>query len=275
MDSATLQQALVGLPLGGLRYFDRVGSTNDEADRWARTGAPDLALVVADEQTSGRGRAGRRWFNPPGAALAFSLVLRELPGTRDEARHAPPEVVTRLTALGALATALALRETYGLPALIKWPNDVLLERCKLAGVLVEASWQGEELEAAILGVGVNVTPQAVPPDVLTSFPATCVQAGLGRPLSRQELLCAILSRLLEWRSRLAEIAFLQAWEALLAFRSEWVEVSIGQGSQDARQAQILGLDPQGRLRLRDRQGAIFSLHTGEVRLRPLNIDQET
>jgi len=109
MEHATLLHALDGLPLGGLRYFERIGSTNDEAAGWVGTGAPDLALVVADEQTSGRGRAGRTWFTPPGAALAFSLVLRSLPVTRGEAPHSHPEIVSRLTALGALARALALR----------------------------------------------------------------------------------------------------------------------------------------------------------------------
>jgi biotin-(acetyl-CoA carboxylase) ligase len=89
------------------------------------------------------------------------------------------------------------------------------------------------------------------------------------------LLYAILSRLLEWRERLAEAAFLQTWEALLAFRNEWVHLFTEQGAREPRQALILGLDSQGRLRLRDRRGAIFNLHTAEVRLRPMNIDQET
>ena len=126
-----------------------------------------------------------------------------------------------------------------------------------------------------LGVGVNVAPQAIPLDDQALFPATCVQAWLGRPLSRPELLCAILSRLLEWRERLAEAAFLQAWEALLAFRDEWVHVFTEQGAQEPHQALVLGLDSQGRLRLRDRQGATFNLHSAELRLRPMNIDQET
>ena len=80
MDERTLRKALSNIPLGGLRYFEQTGSTNDVALAWAAAGAPDLALVVAEEQTAGRGRGSHSWFTPPGAALAFSLVIRPLPG---------------------------------------------------------------------------------------------------------------------------------------------------------------------------------------------------
>src|SRR5512147_1345877 len=117
MDQASLQALLSGLPLGAVRYFDTVGSTNDLAARWADDGAPDLSLVAADEQTAGRGRLGRRWITPPGAALAFSLVLTDI-------RQAD---ILRYTALGALAVCDALNLTFSPlpPAQIKWPNDVI------------------------------------------------------------------------------------------------------------------------------------------------------
>lgn len=95
MQVTILEQSLSTLPLGATRFFDSIGSTNDEALRWARAGAPHLALVVADEQTAGRGRLGRRWYTPAGSALAFSLVL--LP------ESLPTNSLTRLTAQGALA----------------------------------------------------------------------------------------------------------------------------------------------------------------------------
>jgi BirA family biotin operon repressor/biotin-[acetyl-CoA-carboxylase] ligase len=268
MDFATLSQALSGLPLGGLRYYPQISSTNDEAAHWAEAGAPDLALVVADEQTGGRGRAGRRWFTPPGAALAFSLVLKDTPPT---AKSGTSAVITRLTALGALGVAESLQHDYGLDAQIKWPNDVLLGGRKVGGVLVEAGWLGDRPLAVILGVGLNVSPQSVPPEAETLFPAACLHTYLETPPSRPELLRQILARLIAWRPRLEEPAFLQAWEAHLAFRDEWVSVT--QGAEN-RQGRLLGLESDGRLRLQDRDGKHFSISAGEIHLRPLDTHQE-
>lgn len=278
MRHKTLEQALDGLPLGPLRYFEQVGSTNDEAAHWAGTGAPDLALVVANEQTAGRGRHGRKWYTPPGAALAISLVLKDLPDVPqvESTESSFPGTIARLTALGALAVAGALHQEYGLAAQIKWPNDVLLDRRKVAGVLAETHWLGERPSAAILGIGVNVTPKALPPQAALLFPATCVQAALGYPPERPHLLRAVLDHLLKWRARLGEPVFLRAWEELLAFRDEWVYV-VAENSlrePETRQGQVLGLDSQGRLRLRDRTGETFTLQVGEVRLRPLDIYQQ-
>jgi BirA family biotin operon repressor/biotin-[acetyl-CoA-carboxylase] ligase len=168
MDQTSLQALLADLPLGSVRYFATVGSTNDLAGRWVEAGAPDLALVAADEQTAGRGRLNRRWITPPSSALAFSLVLKN-----------PVEAdVLRYTALGALAVCDALNAALSpvLPAQIKWPNDVIATRRKLAGVLAEAHWQGESLTAVILGIGINVAPPSVPPDEQLNYPATCVES---------------------------------------------------------------------------------------------------
>ena len=261
MDENSLKQALSGLPLGPVRYFATTGSTNDEAARWAASGAPDLALVTADEQTAGRGRLERRWYTPPGAALAFSVTLRI-------GQSVVPSFVPRLTALGALSTCLALRQGYGLPALVKWPNDVLVEGKKLAGVLAEAAWQGERLQTAVLGIGINVAPASVPPEPDLNFPATCVETALGRPVERLELLRAVLGWLVDWRSRMNSSDFLRAWEGMLAFKGEWVEVAWE--GRPRLEGQVLGLDLNGGLRLKERSGQVHSLQSGEVRLRPVD-----
>ena len=264
MDLRALQQALADLPVGPLRYFAQTGSTNTDAALWAEAGAPDLALVVADEQTAGRGRLGRRWLTPPGAALAFSLVLR--PGAGELAP-------AHLTALGALAVCDALLEHYHLATQIKWPNDVLSERRKLGGILVEVSWQGESHKTAILGIGVNVTQASVPDEADVTFPATCVEACSGRPVDRLELLYAILRQLLDWRPRLGSEVFLNAWEERLAFRNEWVRVLPGSGGvlqPEFPEGQIQCLEADGALRLRNRAGQALTLHAGEVSLRPEN-----
>src|SRR5215207_7881393 len=135
MNQTELRKALSKLSLGDVRYFDSIGSTNNEALAWATRGAKDLSLVIADEQTAGRGRLDRKWFTPKGTALAFSLFLRP---TVDEKPH-----LTRIVGLAALAVAESLR-TRGLAAQIKWPNDILLMGHKVSGILVESVWSGED-----------------------------------------------------------------------------------------------------------------------------------
>lgn len=269
IDAQLLQQALKGLPLGALRFYAQTGSTNVDAARWVDAGAPDLALVVADEQTAGRGRQGRSWYTPPGAALAFSLALRSDPHRR--LSQEAPAHLARLTALGAVAVCQALDQLYGLPAQIKWPNDVLLHRRKVCGVLAEAYWQGEQLIAAILGIGINVSPASLPPNETLIYPATCVEAVLGRQVSRLDLLRSVLENLLRWRSRLDDPAFLYTWDGLLAFKGEEVAVFSGMQMTEPPEEEglLLGLDARGCLRLQLRNGEERALCSGELRLRPL------
>lgn len=262
MDQTSLEQLLADLPLGSLRYYNTVASTNDLAARWAEAGARDLSLVVADEQTAGRGRMRRRWLTPPGCALAFSLILR----STQELSHFH---LAHITALGALAVCDTLNATLSplLPAQIKWPNDVIATRRKLAGVLAEAHWRGDQLMAVILGIGINVAPESVPADELVDFPATCVETVLGRAVDRWGLLQAILQKLLEWRPRLGRPEFIQAWERRLAFRGEWVYLF--QNGKPPLEGQILGLMPDGSLRLRLRSGEVAIFQSGEIHLRPV------
>ena len=275
IDQISLERVLQGIPTGPIRYLDQVGSTNTEALRWADDGAPDLSVVIADEQTAGRGRQGRTWFTPPGAALAFSLVLREdiafaqrpLPGSLSGHN---PSWLGRLTALGALAVCQALEAEYHLSPQIKWPNDVLLERRKVCGILTEAQWQGERLDAVVLGIGINVAPASVPPDSELIYPATCVESDLGREVDRWQLLRSVLENILAWRSQLKAAEFLGAWEDRLAFKGEPVEIYPGVATESlpVERGILLGLDSAGRLRIRGQNGEVRSLEVGELRLRP-------
>jgi BirA family biotin operon repressor/biotin-[acetyl-CoA-carboxylase] ligase len=258
-DAERIQAALAGLPLGPLRYYASLASTNSQAAEWAAAGAPHLALVVADEQTGGRGRAGRRWYTPPGAALAFSLVLR--PETAPD----PQRLIARLTALGALAVSDALIAGCHLAVEIKWPNDVLVHRCKLCGVLAEATWQGDQLREIILGIGVNVGPESVPPKQELLFPATCVEHETGSRVDRWQLLRRILICLLDRLENLDSEAFFQDWQARLAFRSEWVQLT---GASATLEGRLAGLGSDGALQLALPSGEIISVYTGDLRLRP-------
>src|SRR5512142_1438243 len=184
MNQTELKKALSKLHLGDVHYFDSIGSTNNEALAWATSGAKDLSLVIADEQSAGRGRLDRKWFTPKGTSLAFSLILRPT--------AAEKPYLTRTVGLDALAVADALR-TRGLTTQIKWPNDVLLDNCKVAGILVESVWSGEEVDCLVIGIGVNVFKGAVPSADLLQFPATCLEASLGPEVEREKVLRDILA----------------------------------------------------------------------------------
>jgi BirA family biotin operon repressor/biotin-[acetyl-CoA-carboxylase] ligase len=257
MDMGELEKSLQNLPIGPVRYFESVGSTNDEAADWANQEAPNLSLVVAGEQTAGRGRQGRRWHTPPGVALAFSMVLRpKLFGSFP---------ISYLTGLGGLAVCTALQDEYGLQAEIKWPNDVLVSGKKLAGVLVETSWQGGDPKFAVLGIGINVAIGSVPPESELNFPATSVEAVLGSPVDRQVLLRFVLEKVLSWLPHLKEIDFLQAWERQLAYRSQWVQLAIP--GKEPIEGRLLGLDVDGSVILVLPSGVENAYPIGQIHLR--------
>jgi len=255
-----LQAALADLPITKIETYTEIGSTNDRAQALLEQGAPDGTLVVSEAQTQGRGRLGRHWVTTPGAALAFSLALRPDPAERSRLAFFAP--------LAGLAVCQALVNDYGLKAQVKWPNDVLLDRRKACGVLVEAAWVGSQLHGVVLGVGVNVASSSVPPDREVMFPATCVESALGRAVDRVDLLVNILRQLFELRSILGTGPFLQLWQERLAFRGEEVHVDL-LGPGQSVSGKVVGIDRHGNLLLRTQAGKEESVAAGDVHLRPL------
>lgn len=258
MNEPTLRRSLAGLPIPAIRFFDQIDSTNAEALRWSEAGAPDGALVVADTQTAGRGRISRRWVTNPGAALAFSLVLRPRPSEVDRPGLFSP--------LGALAVAQALEVGQGLEPQIKWPNDVLLDGRKVCGILAETAWMGERLDAVIVGIGVNVLREALPAQEELLFPAVSVEEALGSRPARVDVLRASLAFLFAWRERISSSQFLQAWETRLAYRGKQVQIE-NAGGEPVR-GLLLGVSAAGDLRLSINSGEEVRIHAGDVRLRP-------
>lgn len=253
MNAHRLQLYLDPLPLSAWKYHPVAGSTNDLALDWAREDAPDSALVVADAQTAGRGRGDRRWVTTPGAALAFSLILRPT----------PPEVscVPRFTALAALGLIDTL-EKWGLQGEVKWPNDVLLGGKKVAGVLVEADWQGDFPTALVVGMGVNVTPEAVPLNGELRYPATSVEDAIGKGVDRWALLAETLSAMLAYREMLTTPEFMEAWNIHLALRGAWVPFRMPDGK--TQWMKVLSVLPDGRLHLEQGDGARLKAAAGEI-----------
>jgi len=258
MNQQELKKSLSKLRLGDLKYFESIGSTNDEALAWAANDTPDLSLVVADEQTAGRGRRDRKWFTPKGTALAFSLLLR--PAAEEK------PFLTRIVGLAALAVADSLRRQ-GLSAQIKWPNDVLINNKKVSGILTESVWSGEDIDCVVIGIGVNVLKGSVPPSETLLFPATSLEAELGYAPDHLELLRDILTALIELRPRLGTGEFLAQWQDLLAFQGEPVQVETA--THPPMTGQIIGLNPDGSLLLQNQHGESVTVRFGDVRLRPL------
>jgi BirA family biotin operon repressor/biotin-[acetyl-CoA-carboxylase] ligase len=248
-----------------LLYFPTIGSTNDVAARLAAGGAPEGTTVAAESQTAGRGRLGRTWFSPPGAGLYVSVVIRPDAGVRagsGSAAAAGPGLPAALTLAAGVALAEAIRETTGLPAEIKWPNDLVFERRKLAGILAEASAQGAELDYVILGAGVNIRPVTYPPDVAQR--ATSIEAELGRTIDRGLLLAKALENLAACREALrrGEVGgMLERWRRMspsaVGARVEW------RTPGGAVRGRTAGLDVDGAL-LVDRDGRIERVVAGEV-----------
>jgi len=257
MYKETLQTALRDIPLGGLRYFEKVGSTNDIALAWAEEDTRDFSLVIANEQTKGRGRSGRGWQTPPDSALALSLLL--LPNI-SEANN-----ISLFTGLGALALATALEENYALKPEIKWPNDILIHGKKMAGILVEVSWIGDVAKGIVLGMGLNIHASAVPPERELHFPATSLEDALGKPVDRTKVLHQILTALLNWRPLLGGEKMVAAWDEKLAFRGKQVEITGHDGKNI--HGRVLGINQDGSLRL----DTINSIHFGDVHLRPTQL----
>jgi BirA family transcriptional regulator, biotin operon repressor / biotin---[acetyl-CoA-carboxylase] ligase len=165
----------------------RTGSTNADLVAEARTGAPEGAVLVAEEQTAGRGRMGRSWLSPPRAALTFSVLLR--PADVPAARRG------WLPLLAGVAVAMAIRQVSALDATLKWPNDVLLRSGKLAGILAEQSG-----DAVVVGIGVNVSTarHELPAPAGSSRPATSLRLEGSPSLDRELLLGRMLAELERW-----------------------------------------------------------------------------
>lgn len=261
MNADSLRTVLSGLPVPEIHYYDTIDSTNEVALIWIAAGAPDGALVAADVQTAGRGRIGRRWITRPGAALAFSLILKD--------NIPDPAVLGLYSPLGALALADVFEQEQ-VPVSIKWPNDVLVHGRKVAGILVETAWKGDRIFGITVGIGINVSPEAVPAPEELLYPATSVASELGRPVDREILLARVLERIFFWRARMVEPVFRQTWEARLAFKGQSVEVNPGTPGATAWTGTLLGVTENGDLRLLGADGMEQLITVGDVRLRPVS-----
>lgn len=258
MNKTEFRTALAGLPLEEIRFYQSIPSTNDEALKLIEEGLRTSVLLFAEEQTAGRGRLNRRWITLPESALAFSLILFP-----DESEI---RFLSQFSFLGALAVSIALQKVCGLSPQVKWPNDVLINRKKCCGILVESSSLGSLVQGVVIGIGLNIGKGSLPPAGEMLFPPACVEEELGRPVDRFAVLRQILIEIFHWRSRLPSPEFLQEYSRRLAFLGESVEIR--QKGSPPVTGIVRGVDENGRLTLNLPDGRVQAISTGDLHLRP-------
>lgn len=253
------RQALAGTRFG-VREVRSTGSTNDDLRAAAADGAPDGVVLVSDHQTSGHGRVGRTWEAPPGSSLLVSILLRP--------DLAPDRLHLLTTALG-VAAAEAVDEEVAVRVGLKWPNDLVVstpagER-KLGGILAEASWAGDRLDAVVLGLGLNVTwPDELPAELVDL--AVALNHLTDEPLDRGDLLVAVLLRLEAILADPEGAALRERWRYLATTLGQRVRVELATGEVVVGTA--VDLTEEGRLVVEDHAGR-HEITAGDVHhLRP-------
>jgi BirA family biotin operon repressor/biotin-[acetyl-CoA-carboxylase] ligase len=258
LDSPRIQAMLTTRVFGrNLVLLPRTGSTNDVAKELAARSAPAGTVVLADEQTAGRGRLGRHWSAPAGTCLLCSILFRP---------DLVPTEAQSLTMLCAAAAADAVERVAGLPVSLKWPNDLIVKSQnwrKLAGILTETGVIGERVSFVVVGIGinVNVTPRELPtlaPD------ATSILAETGREVDRARLLAALLAGVEDRYTQLEAGESPHAeWTARLATLGQRVEAITSEGTIAGVAESV---DGHGALLLRTPDGELHRLIAGDVTL---------
>lgn len=233
-------------------HYDVIGSTMDEARRLAKQGWPEGTVVIAEEQTAGRGRFNRAWISPRGQNLAFSVLLRPTPAQLPQVNMAATLAVRR-----AIADATSL-----VPA-IKWPNDVRINGRKISGILIETAIEGEHVHHAIVGIGVNVNfDPSQHPEIAAM--ATSIFQETGCKADRTEVLQCLLERFDDLYCAVrGGDSLTKDWAALLETLGRTVQV---RWQEQLVEGKAETVDDQGNLILRRADGSNFIAVAGEVTL---------
>jgi len=250
-----LRRARASARLGHtILYFESIDSTNTAAQRSAADGAAEGTVVIAESQTKGRGRLGRSWVSPPFRNLYLSVVLRP-----PIAAAAAPQI-----ALVAGVAAVDAARHWAPHAAVKWPNDVVIDGRKLAGILAEMDADAERVRSVIVGIGVNLNTTAAdfPSDLRDK--AIGLRTAVGHPVDRVDFTDRLLSRLEEHYDlfvRRGFAAIRPLWEARASLTGRGVRIDA-----PAQQVEgtVIGLGDDGALLLRDAAGTDVRVLVGDV-----------
>ncbi|MFY9376991.1 MAG: biotin--[acetyl-CoA-carboxylase] ligase [Peptococcia bacterium] len=241
-----------------MQIFEELSSTNDFAKTIANEGAVEGPVIVAEEQTKGRGRMGRLWESPASKGLWFSIILRPL---------MPPQLAPQLIFVAAVGICRALRGQTGLDIRIKWPNDLLYEGQKLCGILAEMSAEIEQLNYIILGIGLNVNQENedFSPEIVET--ATSLSLAARKKYRRADVLAEILFHLEEVYTEYQEQGFqkiLKAWESLNCTAGRQVKVMT---REETFEGFAESIDEDGSLLVRRKDGQLETVIVGDISLR--------
>ena len=237
-------------------YLQETDSTNLRAHEYGKSGAAEGLVIIAERQTAGKGRLGRKWTSPCGVNLYTTVLLRP---------SILPRWATQLTFLSSVAVAHAIMEVSGIRPQVKWPNDVLIDGKKVAGILNEIDAEMEGIHYMIMGIGVNLNMQKdqFPPDL--RYPGTSLALEKGADVSRLEFARALyreLDRLYQLYLDQGFSPIVSLWESFFSWAGRRVEVDF----QDRRlQGVVSGLDADGALLLKLDNGAVERVLAGDVR----------
>ena len=251
----------LGVRIVGRRIlvYPEVGSTSTLASELAEQGEPEGTVVVAETQTAGRGRMGRPWVSAPHMGLWTSILLRPRMG---------PAEASLLSQLAAVSVAEAIAEVE--PAVmpqIKWPNDLLLGERKVAGILVEVKVEGDRVDYAVVGIGINCNHTLADFPAALQASATSLALAAGKPISRLQVARSLYRHLDAWYLRFAKgwrEPILTRLSALSGTLGRWVRVQSG---PQQYQAFAEAINQDGSLRVRLPSGETRDLVSGEVSIR--------
>ena len=256
LEADGLHRLLTTKTLGRIIHIKaQTTSTNDIAKQLARDGAPEGAVILAEQQHRGRGRQGRNFVSPAGVGIYMSLLLQP----QIEISRLP-----QLALLAAVAAAEAIAEVSSLPVELKWPNDVMIHGKKTGGILTESVFQADLSPVAIVGIGINVNTalEQFPPELRHQVTSLALSAG--RFVPRPRLTAAILNRLEPLYHTFQQrglVPILPRWLHYGRIAGKPVRCSTERGVEEGV---VLGLDEDGALLIRGPDGSRLRVVSGEV-----------
>ena len=219
-------------------YFDTIDSTNTKAQELAEKGYPSGTLVVADKQESGKGRRGRSWVSPSGTGIFMTLMIKP---------DINPNNASMLTLVAALAVAKAITSVTGEEAMIKWPNDIVINGKKVCGILTEMNAQFDYINHIVVGIGINVHNESFPEEISQMASSLMIEAG-GKRFHRAQIIAETMSYFEQYYDTFLKTqdlsALVREYDKLLVNRNKSVRVLDPKEPFDGK---AMGITPKGEL----------------------------
>jgi len=248
-----LQTKLIGKTI---HYFSEITSTNDLAKEMALLGAKEGTVIIAETQTSGKGRLSRKWASPRGG-IWLSTILRPKLSAKD---------IPKLTLMTSLAVAQTISQLFNLKTEVKWPNDVLINARKVCGILTEANTRGDTTNFVVVGIGINANIEldSLPKQVRKN--ATSLKHELKREIDREHFLRVLLEKMEHYYLMLLEGKFnlvLKEWKSLCGFLNSHVKVT---SFKEKIEGWAIDVDENGALIIKLQDGTLRKVLFGDVNL---------